>query len=205
MTYLFSHHGALENNTITTEDDLFIFLLHHARKHTLKAMYPKAIADFADEVIGALMAYRDLDDLKYPAPGEQSLLSRALHGVSAEMRPRHWELIEFATQVYETNGVDVEIANRLLIEILDLGGTNGRIYFEQIRENPEGSVGTRDVPCEHCPVPGGVRTGGEDPAAERVWGHPLGRQAGGASDEQGRSGPPTGGGAIVRHGMILSD
>ena len=68
LTYLFSHHGALESNTITTEDDLFIFLLHHARKHTLKAMYPKAVADFADEVIGALMADRDLDDLNPHSP-----------------------------------------------------------------------------------------------------------------------------------------
>jgi hypothetical protein len=143
LTYLFSHHGALDSNTITTEDDLFICLLHHARKHTLKAMYSKAIADFADEVIGALMADRDLDDLKYPAPGEQSLLSRALHSVSAEMRPHHWELIEFATQVYEKHGVDLEIANRLLIEILDLGATHGRNYFEQVQERLEGSVGSQ--------------------------------------------------------------
>lgn len=143
MTYLFSHHGTLESNTITTEDDLFSFLLHHARKHTLKAMYPKAVADFADEVIGALMADRDLDDLKYPAPGEQSLLSRAFHDVSAEMRPHHWELIEFATQVYENHGVDMEVANRLLIEILDLGATNGRNYFEQVQERLEGSVGSQ--------------------------------------------------------------
>jgi hypothetical protein len=56
LTYLFSYNGILESNTITTEDDLLIFLLHHARKHTSKAMCPKAVADFADEVIGALMA-----------------------------------------------------------------------------------------------------------------------------------------------------
>jgi hypothetical protein len=144
LTYIVSHHGALESNPITTEDDLFIFLLHHARKHTLKAMYPKAVADFADEVIGALMADRDLDDLKYPAHGEQSLLSRALHGVSTkEMRPHHWELIEFATQVYEKHGVDMEVANRLLIEILDLGATHGRNYFEQVQERLEGSVGSQ--------------------------------------------------------------
>jgi hypothetical protein len=143
LTYLSSHHGTLESNTITTEDDLFICLFHHARKHTLKAMYSKAIADFADEVIGALMADRDLDDLKYPAPGEQSLLSRALHGVSAEMRPHHRELIEFAIQVYENHGVDMEVANRLLIEILDLGATHGRNYFEQVQERLEGSVGSQ--------------------------------------------------------------
>ena len=143
MTYLFSHHGALESNIITTEDDLFICLLHHARKHTLKAMYPKAVAEFADEVIGALMADRDLDDLKYPAPGEQSLLSRALHSVSAEMRPHHRELIEFAVQVYEKHGVDLEIANRLLIEIPKFNGTSGMNYFEQTQENSEGSFGTQ--------------------------------------------------------------
>ena len=143
MTYLFSYNGTLESNTITTEDDLFICLLHHARKHTLKTMCPKAVADFADEVIGALMAGRDLDDFKYPAPGEQSLLSRTLHSVSAEMRPHHWELIEFATQVYQRDGVDMEIANRLLIEILDLNGTIGRNYFEQIQDNSEGSSGTQ--------------------------------------------------------------
>jgi hypothetical protein len=86
---------------------------------------------------------RDLDDLKYPAPGEQSLLYRALHGVSAEMRPHHRELIEFAIQVYETNGVDMEIANRLLIEVLGINSMYDRNYLEQMQENPEGSSGTQ--------------------------------------------------------------
>jgi hypothetical protein len=87
---------------------------------------------------------RDLDDLKYPAPGEQSLLSRALHGVSTgEMRAHHRELIEFAVRVYENHGADMEIANRLLIEIPKFNGTNGMNYFEPIQENSEGSFGTQ--------------------------------------------------------------
>jgi hypothetical protein len=110
------------DNTIKAEDELFDLLKSHVRRGGSKRRYPKAVADFADEVFGALVAHRDLDELRRPDEDHGSSLARLLHHVSdEEMRVHHWELVELAARVYETGGSDLEDANRVLIDILGLG------------------------------------------------------------------------------------
>jgi hypothetical protein len=132
----------MRKNTLTAELQLYKLLMKHLDDSTRPQLYPKAVVDFAEFV--RREAENDLDHAVFleGVKHTSSAMAEIFYKTrSDEKRSCSPALVDFACRVYEEVIADEFVslagANRILIEILNVGTTTNKQHgwFKQVKGN----------------------------------------------------------------------